>query len=120
MLSYLTGEYYNSLPDNIRNVVVNHTYDVSPVSLSDNLSTQISEEKKYQWNGKNALIIMSDYIKVNSNRNECNFIMDILSDQMFSCGNYNWMASQSNNYWWAILPIHPENSLGNRIDTCEE
>ena len=102
MLTYLNGEYLNSITVN-KEKIVNHDYNIGTV-VSDNedLNAQIEGEKAYKWNGKVGLISHSDYINANSNQELCG-TDKINSENYETCRNDDWMYI-SGTWWWTLSP----------------
>ena len=103
MLTYLNGEYYNSITVN-KEKIVNHDYNIGAV-VSDNedLNAQIEGEKAYKWNGKVGLISHSDYINANSNQELCG--TDKINYENYeTCRNDDWMYI-SGTWWWTLSPL---------------
>ena len=102
MLTYLNGEYLNSITVN-KEKIVNHDYNIGAV-VSDNedLNAQIEGEKAYKWNGKVGLISHSDYINANSNQELCG--TDKINYENYeTCRNDDWMYI-SGTWWWTLSP----------------
>ena len=69
---YLNETYYASLSQNVKNKIQNHVfYTGNIIALNNNFSEQISSERNTTWTGNVGLINASDYIKANSNVNQC-------------------------------------------------
>ncbi len=91
---YLNHEWYNSLSNNIQNFVVNHNWNIGSIyssrNPSDDLFAQIEKERQTQWNGKIGLITLSDFLRSNSNDNECSsYTLNVANYS--KCSNTNWM-----------------------------
>lgn len=99
MLTYLNGEYLDSITVN-KDKIVNHDYNIGAVVYNNNdLAAQIEGEKAYKWNGKVGLISHSDYINANSNQELCG--TDKINYEI--CRNNDWMYI-SGSYWWTLSP----------------
>ena len=99
MLTYLNGEYLDSITVN-KDKIVNHDYNIGAVVYNNNdLAAQIVGEKAYKWNGKVGLISHSDYINANSNQELCG--TDKINYEI--CRNNDWMYI-SGSYWWTLSP----------------
>ena len=99
MLTYLNGEYLDSITED-RDKLVSHDYNIGAVvSDNDDLVAQIEGEKAYKWNGKVGLISHSDYINANSNQELCG--TDKINYEI--CRNNDWMYI-SGSYWWTLSP----------------
>ena len=107
--TYLNNDFYNSLSDDVKSLVVESTWNVGPTSLSQtNLSESIKEEYAYKWKGKVALMNVTDYVKASTN-SACTSVKDYCD--FWSGGNsscYNNSATHnylySNNYSWTVSP----------------
>ncbi len=87
--SYLNSDFYNLL-DEDKDIVVNYTWNIGAVTHGNNdLANQIEEEKSITWRGNVGLISVSDYIKANSNINQCG---------NYSENNTNWEICKTTNY----------------------
>ena len=68
----------------------------------------IKEESSYKWNGKVALMNLSDYISTNSNQKECSTLQDFTSDKYEECLKTEWLSYLENdrrNYMiWMLNP----------------
>ena len=100
MLTYLNGEYLNSITVN-KDKIVNHDYNIGAIVSNNDLATQIEGEKAYEWNGKVGLISLSDYINANSDMNTCGTVSKNHSNYQ-TCRNTNWMHSGTD--WWTLSP----------------
>ncbi len=102
MLTYLNGEYLDSITED-RDKLVSHDYNIGAVvSDNDDLNAQIEGEKAYKWNGKVGLISHSDYINANSNQELCG-TAKINYENYGTCRNNDWMYI-SGTGWWTLSP----------------
>ena len=102
MLTYLNGEYLNSITAN-KDIIINHDYNIGTVVYgNDDLSAQIEGEKSYKWNGEVGLISDSDYINANSDMNTCGTHLKN-NNNYSTCRNTNWMYI-SGTSWWFLAP----------------
>ena len=102
MLTYLNGEYLDSITED-RDKIVSHNYNIGVVVSNNNdLATQIEGEKAYKWNGEIGLISDSDYINANSDMNTCGTHSKNNSKKT-TCRNTNWMYI-SGTWWWTLSP----------------
>ena len=101
--TYLNTEYLSSINTN-KDKIVTHDYGVGPIegandhSLNKDLAKQIIDEKSKIWNGKIALITVSEYIRANSNINLCgNFYLvnaeAVDAKDSSICKDTNWIYS---------------------------
>ena len=106
MLTYLNGEYYNSINGTSQGMIVSTDWNIGGVAGEDNyngeLSLMLEEEKSYKWNGKVALASASDYLDANSNQSMCNSGM-LHSTNLETCVTTNWMYIPE-TYWWLVSP----------------
>ena len=105
MLTYLNGEYLNSITAN-KDKIVSHNYNIGAVKSSSSnvdLATQIEGEKAYQWNGNVGLINETDYLNANSNQSLCSSVMGFNSN-LETCVATDWMYIPG-TYWWSLSPI---------------
>ena len=102
MLTFLNGEYLDSITEN-SDKIVNHDYNIGAVVYNNDLATQIEGEKSYKWNGKVGLISESDYINANSDMNTCGTHSKYNSNYT-TCRNTNWMYI-SGTYWYSLSPL---------------
>ena len=111
----LNETYYNRLNSIAQSQVVVHDFGVGAVTLgNDNLANQINDENSIKWNGKVALITVSEYIRTNSNQSGCGTLKNTNNNW---CRDTTWMTN-NNYYWWtltspkdvstAVLTIHTD------------
>ncbi len=102
--TYLNNDFYNSLSDDVKSLVVEKTWNVGPTAWEQtNLSESIKEESAYKWKGKVALMNATDYVKASTN-NVCTSVSTYWSNS--SCYNnsntHNYLYS--NNWQWIVSP----------------
>ena len=103
ILTYLNGEYYNSLERTFKENIVSNTWGTGAVIWQNNdLQGQITSENRYKWNGNIGLISVSDYIKANSNKETWGTV-NKNNSYYSTCKNTNWMYI-SGTSWWTISP----------------
>lgn len=108
MLTYLNGEYLDSITVN-KDKIVNHDYNIGAVVYgNDDLAAQIEMEKVYKWNGNIALINMSDYINANSNQELCGTHKNY-NGNYATCNLSSYLFN--NNTWWLLNPIYNSSRL---------
>ena len=102
--TYLNNDYYNSLSDNIKNLIVNHDWaigDSGPASkYYPNIFDLVSSEKMKNWNGKIGLMSLRDYLQA-IDELKCN------SNYYHECSGYNWIYQtimNSSGFVWTISP----------------
>ena len=107
MLTYLNGEYYNSLSSGAQGLIVNNTWNVGGIfgeesNPNGEIELALEEEKAYQWNGKVGLINETDYLNANSNQSLCSSGMGFDSN-LETCVTTDWMYIPG-TYWWSLSP----------------
>lgn len=95
---YLNGEYLNSITTN-SNKILTYDWKIGAVGDSSNLSNIINLESKTIWSGKIGIITVSEYLRANSNTNECE-TENLNDDNNTICINTNWMYK--NQKYWTI------------------
>ena len=115
MLTYLNGEYYNSLSSGAQGLIVNNTWNVGGIfgeesNPNGEIELALEEEKAYQWNGKVGLINETDYLNANSNQSLCSSGMGFNSN-LETCVTTDWMYIPG-TYWWSLSPIA---GISNRV-----
>ena len=102
--TYLNNEFYNSLSDDVKSLIVESTWNVGPTLYNQaNLSESVKEESAYKWKGKIALMNTTDYVKASTN-SSCTNVSDYYNSSCYnnrSAHNYLY----SNNYLWTISPV---------------
>lgn len=104
---YLAGTFYKSLTTTAKNQIERHSWSIGTVTWNNNnLSTQISNENSKTWNGKVGLLTASEYLRANSNKDQCQ-TMSLARKNAATCKNTNWLTSGSS--WtalgfWGITP----------------
>ena len=100
--TYLNENYYNELLEN-KNSVIAHDWKIGSIWQENNdLSNQISDENKSLWNGKIGLITASEYLRANTNTEQCGNL-SINNANRTICLTTNWMYS-SLNKWTISIP----------------
>ena len=106
--TYLNGTYLTStLNSAAQSQIVAKDWSIGPVTWANNdLKGQINDENSQKWNGKVALITMSEYIRSNNNQSNCKTLLQNQNNPS-DCTNTTWMFN--NDYWWT-LSSHVDNS----------
>ena len=100
--TYLNGTYYNGLNSTAQSQIVAKDWSIGAVTYdNNNLATQINNENGTKWNGKVALVTISEYLRSNSNKNSCG-TFSLNNDNYSSCVNTGWM--DNNDFWWTLSP----------------
>ena len=101
--TYLNGEYYNGLNGTAQNQIVAKDFSIGAITNdNNNLATQISNENGTKWNGKVALVTVSEYIRSNSNKSNCSSF-SLNNDNYSSCKSTTWMFNSAT--WWTLSPF---------------
>ena len=101
---YLNTSYLSGLYDYDK-IVLGVYYIGSVLYNNSDLSSQIASEKKYTWNGKVGLITVSEYLKANSNQNQCgNFNLNNTNSSICLTSNWLFQLVPLNKYLWTISP----------------
>lgn len=99
--TYLNGEYYGNL-GNDKKYIVSHKFNIAcPGNYDDteSMADNIEQEAFYQWNGKIALMTITEVFRATSNEG-CNQLKDVKSSSnLNNCRNNNWMWSKSADSW---------------------
>ena len=101
--TYLNGDYYNSLTSTSQSQIVEATYYAGAVTYGNNdMQDQISDEKAVTSKVKVALPTLSEYLRANSNKEQCG-TFSLNNDNDSICLNSDWMYTSSYN-WWTLSP----------------
>ncbi len=92
--TYLNGTYYNGLNVAAKNQIISKDWSIGSVIRNNNLSDQINDEKTKIWNDKVALITASEYLRSNSNQNNCGTLSKY-NNNYSTCKNTTWLYSTS-------------------------
>lgn len=99
----LDTTYYNSLTGTAKSQIVTKDFSIGAVNYNENnLQTTINNENQTTWNGKIALPTVSEYIRSNSNKNNCGTINRLwfYTSGAEECGNTTWMNNET--VWWTL------------------
>ena len=100
--TYLNGDYYNGLNSTAQSQIVEGTYYAGVVTyLNNDMQDQISDEKAVTSKVKVALPTVSEYLRANSNKEQCG-TFSLNDDNDRTCKNSNWMYI--NDSWWTLSP----------------
>ena len=106
--TYLNGDYYNSLSSTAQSQIVEATYYAGEVTYNSDMQDQISDEKVTTSKVKVALPTLSEYIRANSNKEQCGTI-SLNNDNYSTCKNSDWM--DNNDDWWTVSPSPADSDL---------
>ena len=100
--TYLNGDYYNSLNSTAQSQIVEASYYAGAVTWNNNdMQDQINDEKTVTSKVKAALPTVSEYIRANSNKEQCG-TFSLNNDNDSICLNSDWMYI--NDIWWTLSP----------------
>ena len=104
--TYLNEEYLQTLLDFDK--VITHTWSTGAVELvNDDLADQISDENGTTWNGHVGLITASEYLRANSNNEQCgNFKLANENAQLCLTTNWIYSIGPANDYVWTLSPYN--------------
>lgn len=100
---YLNETYYNGLNSTAKGQIVLHNFSVGAQPYNDqkysDLTDGINAENEQVGNAKVGLVTASEYLRVNSNTNDCR-IISLVNSNYSTCKNTNWMFNSAR--WWTI------------------
>ena len=100
--TYLNGDYYNSLTSTAQSQIVEGTYYAGAVTDDNNdMQDQISDEKAVTSKVKVALPTVSEYLRANSNKEQCG-TFSLNNSNYSTCKNSDWMFNSDD--WWTLSP----------------
>ena len=101
--TYLNGTYFNGLNNAAKSQIIAKDWSIGAGLYGDsNIINQINNENSKKWNGKIALVTMSEYVRSNSNKSSCG-TFSLYNSNYNSCKNTTWMF-YSINWWWTLSP----------------
>ena len=102
--TYLNNDYYNSLTSTAQSQIVEGTYYAGAVTDDNNdMQDQISDEKAVTSKVKVALPTVSEYLRANSNKEQCG-TFSLNNANTSTCETSDWMFN-SNYWWWTLSPF---------------
>ena len=103
--TYLNGTYYNNLTNVAKSQIVSSNYSIgSVVNNNNNLQEQVNDENSKTWNGKVALPTLSEYLRTNSDKNNCGTFFSNNNNSL-KCTATTWMIRNSDGAaWWTLSP----------------
>ena len=107
--TYLNETYYNELSNTAKSQIVASNFSIGTITSDNNdLATQINNENSTKWNGKVALVTVSEYIRINSNKSECGTIkLNNYNNNYINCVNTGWMDNTNiSGYEWTLTPVY--------------
>lgn len=97
--TYLNDTYYKSLPEELKNIIVEHTWPVGMVVYNNSdLENQIASEKSTLFTANVGLMTLSDYYRANTDMALCgNFSLNQTSNE--TCKLTNYLEPLVGNVW---------------------
>lgn len=116
LLIDLNDEYYSGLNSFSRELILESSYNVGTISYrllqSGTISDLLSQESNIQIHNRVGLPTVSDYIRANSNIEQCGTVTDEFHN-MDVCGDTNWLVTMNQgNDFWLINPFATTDSDG--------
>lgn len=116
LLIDLNDEYYSGLNSFSRELILESSYNVGTISYrllqSGTIPDLLSQESNIQIHNRVGLPTVSDYIRANSNIEQCGTVTDEFHN-MDVCGDTNWLVTMSQgNDFWLINPFATTDSDG--------
>lgn len=111
--SSLYNEYYNSVyfPNlKQKDKVVNGVFNIGPAKWDNNdLEEEMESEKSKTWTGNIGLITISEYLRANSDKENCSTIY-LNNNNIQTCRQTNWMSklTEYQDLHLTITPIEDE------------
>ena len=124
--TYLNETFYNNLTLTAKNQIVSHDFSIGALKMrseNETLKDQIDNENSDIWTGKVGLIRVTEFIRGNSNQNECSTMYSLWEDIYYDrnvCKKTNWMLIKNyfygtinplNNNTYEIYTVNPDASL---------
>ncbi len=105
--TYLNNTYYNSLLEKSKELIADHTWNIGLLKSQSGqtLETDLSQESRYKWKGKIALINPTDYVKSNTNTETCGNVYANTSsaNNYTTCKETTWLYKSASE--WALAPF---------------
>ena len=107
----LNETYYNTISNDSKNYIISHDFNVGTIrGYNDPLNTLIEQENSSKWNGKIALITLTEYLRTNSN-SSCDDTLNSFNPK--NCSNTTWLKMTGDYWWWGLTRINDENYVLN-------
>ena len=108
--AYLNSTYYNGLNSTARSQIVTSDFSIGSVVYNDtDLGNSISNENSKLWSGLIGLPIISEYIRSNSDQDNCGTVRQLWNAYTTKCGTTTWM--NNNSSWWTMTASSPYNNI---------
>lgn len=107
--SYLNDDYLNSITIN-KDKIVEGVYGIGGITdENNNLLEQITDENETTWNGSVGLITASEYLRANTNTEQCGSL-SLNNTNNRNCLTTNWIYKIVPNSSWLWLLSHDASS----------
>ena len=101
--TYLNSDYYNSLSSEIKALIQTHSWGIGTVTWNNtDLAAQIESENGTTWTGNIGLMSASDYLRANTNTDQCGNL-SLNKSNASTCKTTNYIVPTS-GYLWTISP----------------
>lgn len=102
ILTYLNGDYYTSLNDELKSVIVEHNFNVGSIKSDASYSEILVQESEYTWTGKIGLLTISEFLYPSTiNTSMSNLTLDSSYSNNYllgyASGKFLWTANALNN-----------------------
>ncbi len=98
--TYLNGNYLTSIIEN-SDKIVSHNWNIGAVTAdNNNLFEQITKESEKIWEGKVGLVSASEYLRANTNKEQCE-TFSLNNSNNTVCSTTNWILNilDSSSFW---------------------
>ena len=104
--TYLNGTYYNKLSTTAKNLIVARNFNVGNLGTKTetNLQLAVQSEKTSKWNGKVAIITVTEFLRTNTASSCTNFPTN-LSYYSTDCGDTTWLNYVPINNGWTVADV---------------
>ena len=100
--TYLNNDYYDTLSAGALNQIQSHAYSIGAVTdINTDLAGQIASENENIWTGNIGLMSASDYLRANTNLEQCGSL-SLNNSHLSICVSTNYLFS--NDSPWTISP----------------
>ena len=112
--TYLNNNYYTSLNNNSKELIVSHNYYIGGVNwgeakISELIKSETTNEKKYIWNGKVGLLSFTDVLKSNIDDNDCKMSSNPYDENDADILQCNLSTSYIDKNFNNVILINPRN-----------